>query len=75
MKLMQRWFPYLEYFPGPDHTVTGSLFICPNVKSRQLGNERAVTVYLPPSYSKGSRDYPTLYMMDGQNLFDVVRAH
>jgi predicted alpha/beta superfamily hydrolase len=31
---------------------------------------RRFWVYLPPSYENGSRDYPVLYMLDGQNLFD-----
>ncbi|HEV2720449.1 MAG TPA: alpha/beta hydrolase-fold protein [Thermoanaerobaculia bacterium] len=33
---------------------------------------RIVTVYLPPGY--GERDYPVLYMQDGQNLFEPERA-
>ena len=34
------------------------------------GLDRALTVYLPPSYGRGERRYPVLYMQDGQNLFD-----
>ena len=34
------------------------------------GLDRALTVYLPPSYDRGERHYPVLYMQDGQNLFD-----
>ena len=34
------------------------------------GLERDLTVYLPPSYARGERHYPVLYMQDGQNLFD-----
>jgi predicted alpha/beta superfamily hydrolase len=34
------------------------------------GLDRALTVYLPPSYGRGERHYPVLYMQDGQNLFD-----
>jgi len=33
---------------------------------------RIVTIYLPPGY--GQRDYPVLYMQDGQNLFEPERA-
>jgi predicted alpha/beta superfamily hydrolase len=32
--------------------------------------DRHLTVYLPPSYGRGERHYPVLYMQDGQNLFD-----
>ena len=34
------------------------------------GLDRDLTVYLPPSYGRGERRYPVLYMQDGQNLFD-----
>ena len=34
------------------------------------GLDRDLTVYLPPSYDRGPRHYPVLYMQDGQNLFD-----
>lgn len=34
--------------------------------------DRLITVYLPPGY--GDRDYPVLYMKDGQNLFDDERS-
>jgi predicted alpha/beta superfamily hydrolase len=43
--------------------------------SRILGNERLVTIYLPPGYDEHpERRYPVLYMQDGQNLFDASRA-
>jgi predicted alpha/beta superfamily hydrolase len=39
--------------------------------SNLLGNDRAVWLYLPASYSENTRaTYPVLYMHDGQNLFD-----
>jgi predicted alpha/beta superfamily hydrolase len=40
------------------------------VYSPELDNRRDVLVYLPPSYHRGRRSYPVLYMHDGQNLFD-----
>jgi predicted alpha/beta superfamily hydrolase len=43
--------------------------------SEILGNDRDITIYLPPGYS--DRDdvrYPVLYMHDGQNLFEPERA-
>lgn len=39
--------------------------------SRSLKNFRSLYIYLPPSYgSQPERDYPVLYMHDGQNIFD-----
>jgi predicted alpha/beta superfamily hydrolase len=35
--------------------------------------DRLITMYLPPGYD-GIRQYPVLYMKDGQNLFDDERS-
>ena len=35
-------------------------------------DDRQITIYLPPGY--GEREYPVLYMQDGQNLFDDERS-
>jgi len=43
--------------------------------SNILGNDRDITIYLPPGYN--DRDdvrYPVLYLHDGQNLFEAERA-
>ncbi|MCW8092191.1 alpha/beta hydrolase [Alteromonas sp. ASW11-130] len=34
------------------------------------GEPRKVWIYLPPDYAKSEKQYPVLYMHDGQNLFD-----
>ncbi|AFU99329.1 alpha/beta hydrolase [Simiduia agarivorans] len=40
-----------------------------------LNRERAVRVYLPPSYADNTeRHYPVLYLHDGQNLFDEATS-
>jgi predicted alpha/beta superfamily hydrolase len=52
------------------HTVVGTVKVMEAVESPQLGNRRDLLVYLPPSYARGDRRYPVLYMHDGQNLFD-----
>lgn len=36
----------------------------------QLNRNRKIWIYLPPDYSTSNRDYPVMYMHDGQNLFD-----
>jgi enterochelin esterase-like enzyme len=39
--------------------------------SRSLRNRRDIIVYLPPGYEQQPRrNFPVLYMQDGQNLFD-----
>ncbi|WP_374582955.1 alpha/beta hydrolase-fold protein [Pseudoduganella sp.] len=53
----------------------GTLQLVEKFKSPQLGNERTLRIYLPPSYgSDTKRRYPVLYMHDGQNLFDAGTA-
>jgi predicted alpha/beta superfamily hydrolase len=43
----------------------------PGFRSRFLRNERDLIVYLPPGYEEQTAHrFPTLYLHDGQNLFD-----
>lgn len=51
------------------------LQILTRFRSRVIGNERTIRVYLPPGYDGRKRQrYPVLYMNDGQNLFDPKTA-
>lgn len=52
----------------------GTLDRIPQLESKILGNSRDITVYLPPGYDSGDRRYPVLFLNDGQNLFDPLRA-
>jgi len=36
----------------------------------QLNRSRRILIYLPPDYETTQKQYPVLYMHDGQNLFD-----
>ncbi len=36
----------------------------------QLNTSRKIWLYLPPDYATSTKNYPVLYMQDGQNLFD-----
>lgn len=36
----------------------------------QLGKQRRVWIYLPTGYQTTKKNYPVIYMHDGQNLFD-----
>ncbi len=40
-----------------------------------LDRSRTVRVYLPPGYDGGSKNYPVMYMHDGQNLFDAATSY
>jgi alpha-glucosidase len=59
--------------PEPDDdrpwrsTITGRVDVTTLLRA---GERRAVRTYLPPGYEASGRDYPVLYMFDGQNLFD-----
>ncbi|PLS03113.1 alpha/beta hydrolase [Neobacillus cucumis] len=39
-----------------------------------FNQERTIRVYLPESYSNQTKDYPVLYMQDGQNVFEDDHA-
>jgi len=40
----------------------------------QLDRNRRIWLYLPPDYETSTKDYPVLYMQDGQNLFDATTS-
>ena len=41
----------------------------------QLDRKRRVWIYLPPDYHSSNKNYPVLYMHDGQNIFDVKTSY
>jgi enterochelin esterase-like enzyme len=48
---------------------------CPNVQSsilfsKELGTNKEMSIYIPPSYNSSTKSYPVIYMHDGQNVFD-----
>ena len=40
----------------------------------QLNRTRRIWIYLPQGYEKTKKEYPVLYMHDGQNIFDEYTA-
>ncbi|HSC26039.1 MAG TPA: alpha/beta hydrolase-fold protein [Vicinamibacterales bacterium] len=58
---------------GPARTNPGRR-VLRRVWSPQRDTCRDIDVFLPPSYRKGRRRYPVIYMQDGQNLADPHRA-
>jgi predicted alpha/beta superfamily hydrolase len=60
---------------APEHTLTGDFRLHHNFKSEFLKERRSFIVYLPPGYDpKAVRRYPTLYLHDGQNVFDKATS-
>lgn len=52
-------------------TFTGEIYVHERFRSKALGNERPIWVYLPPGYHDDQQKrFPVLYMHDGQNLFN-----
>jgi predicted alpha/beta superfamily hydrolase len=41
----------------------------------QLERSRRIWIYLPPDYDNTTKNYPVLYMHDGQNVFDAYTAY
>lgn len=57
--------------PEPPSTASPSVKVLDaHFQISELNRQRRIWIYLPPSYANGSRSYPVLYMLDGQNLFD-----
>ena len=40
----------------------------------QLNRTRRIWIYLPEEYERTKKQYPVLYMQDGQNIFDIATA-
>jgi alpha-glucosidase len=40
----------------------------------QLNRSRRIWLYLPPDYETSEKNYPVIYMKDGQNLFDAATS-
>jgi predicted alpha/beta superfamily hydrolase len=71
---MAEWKDYPAALDPSRPGVVGSIKQLESIASPQLGNERGLLVYLPPSYGDGDRRYPVMYMHDGQNLFDPATS-
>lgn len=62
--------------PACTPTVVGHLDILP-LTSKIFHNERKLRVWLPPGYddaANAQKKYPVLYMLDGQDVFDVCTS-
>src|SRR5262245_8863694 len=52
----------------------GTLRLHRRFRSRVLGNERPLVVWLPPGCDGRKRRHPAVYFHDGQNIFDPRTA-
>ncbi|WP_428261847.1 alpha/beta hydrolase [Haliangium sp.] len=61
-------YPFFGPAQGSLHTISGFF-------SQNMQDSRDITIYLPPSYTENAaKQYPVLYMHDGQNLFHDSEA-
>lgn len=59
-----------------ERTITGNVIYHREFYSPQLKNNRDIIVWLPPSYNVNlQKRYPTLYLHDGQNVFDPTTSY
>jgi predicted alpha/beta superfamily hydrolase len=57
------------------HTATSQVHVMhEQFEIPQLGVSRRIWIYLPKEYELSNRQYPVIYMQDGQNLFDAATA-
>ncbi|WP_396153125.1 alpha/beta hydrolase-fold protein [Flavobacterium sp.] len=60
---------------GNNSTATSNVqILSPNFYIPQLDRIRRIWLYLPPDYFTSTKNYPVLYMNDGQNLFDNLTS-
>lgn len=58
------------------HTATDNVIVLEEPFTMPgLDRTRTVRLYLPPGYSDSDKQYPVLYMHDGQNLFDYATSY
>ena len=58
------------YTASPQVKIIDTAFFIP-----QLNKKRRIWIYLPKTYASSNKNYPVLYMQDGQNLFNVQTAN
>jgi len=63
------------YDGDEESTVVGDLRVSDPVEATHLDIDRELLAYLPPSYESSDREYPVVYMHDGQNLFDEATSY
>ncbi len=67
---VQRWKDLCSSTAASNVQVVNNAFVMPQLNNRT----RRIWLYLPPDYNTSSKQYPVLYMHDGQNLFDAATS-
>lgn len=57
-----------------EEKMKGTIVVIPDFYSEELETEMVVRIYLPPEYEQSGKNYPVIYMPDGQNLFSSETA-
>lgn len=65
---------WMDKLPADVDPVQGTLRTHAGLTGEGLEYPRDILVWLPPSYDRGRKKYPVLYMHDGQNLFDPATS-
>lgn len=60
----------VEHTAGPNVSLLDDDFFMP-----QLNRNRRIWLSLPPDYDSTEKEYPVVYLQDGQNLFDKATAY
>lgn len=62
-------------FGGGNHTAADNVHILSeDFFMPQFNRDRRIWIYLPPDYETSQKNYPVIYMHDGQNLFDEATS-
>lgn len=68
---VQTW----EDLNAPSHTLASNTqILSTNFYMPQLNRSRRIWIHLPIDYLNSTKNYPVIYMHDGQNLFDVATS-
>ena len=66
---------WADSYTASTHTVTNTVYVVQdNMWMPQLARYRRVWIYLPNDYYTSNNYYRTVYMMDGQNVFDAATS-
>ncbi len=60
--------------PEAVEVAKGTIEVITEFYSPELDREQTVRIYLPPDYAESEKQYPVMYMLDGQNLFSSTTA-
>ncbi len=64
-----------DYAVAKKHTASQNVHIIDTAFFMpQLNTSRRIWIYLPQGYANGKKEYPVMYLHDGQNLFDEMSS-